>query len=85
MQGLIGKEYESIKSPMVSHLSRNFSLSQYPQHCRIWYIYLKQMRMSRGKRKLKRRLAGGNEAEEVQTRDADFDKNCFKSEKFQSL
>ena len=30
--------------------------------------------MSRGKRKLKRRLGGGNEAEEVQTPDVEFDK-----------
>ena len=36
--------------------------------------------MPSGKRKLKRRLGGGNEAEEVQTPDVEFDKNCFNEE-----
>ena len=36
--------------------------------------------MPSGKRKLKRRLGGGNEAEEVQTPDVEFDKNCFNVE-----
>ena len=36
--------------------------------------------MPSGERKLKRRLGGGNEAEEVQTPDVEFDKNCFNVE-----